>query len=350
MNTKSLGLILFTVLLFNGANSQVVLTSAQMPPPGTILYFSTMAQPDSFQFQRSGVGLMWDLTQVPYSGYDSVVYLEPSATQYGSNFPAANLSVSMGTDGYGYIFFNDNYSHLIGIAGDAGYGVMPIPFNPPIILFNFPYTFGSSINSTAKAVIKGTGAQFGLPFDSVKLVSTINTQRSVDGWGTLVLRCGTYEGTLLEKTITNRIDSAFTKVIFLGWIPIPGFPISEVDTSYNWFSGESIHPYATINYNVNGVSTGGSFFAGNITSSKSSLSASPSLKISPNPVKDHALLTAISSIKLFYVYDMHGELVLRKEINSASASIDFKRLKPGVYLLKVVFSNGFISSLKFTKN
>ncbi|MDK2908670.1 MAG: hypothetical protein PWR20_237 [Bacteroidales bacterium] len=350
MNAKSICLSLFAVLLFNGANSQVVLTSTQMPQPGTVLYFSTMAQPDSFQFQHSGGGLVWDFSQVPYSGYDSVVYLEPSATQYGSNFPDANLSVSMGTDGYGYIFFNDNYSHLIGIAGDAGYGVMPVPLNPPLVLFNFPYTFGTMINSTAKAVIKGTGAQFGMPFDSVKLVSTINTQRSVDGWGTLILRCGTYEGTLLEKTITNRIDSAFAKVVFLGWTPIPGFPLSEVDSSYNWITGESTHPYASISYDVNGISTGGSFYAGDITSSKSYLSSISELKLIPNPVKDYGLLADIRLIKDINIYDMQGRLVMRKEIHSASATVNFERLKPGIYLLKVMFSDGSISSLKFTKN
>ena len=350
MKAKYFLVILFALLSCKFLLSQVTLTSAQMPQPGTLLYVSNMSEPDSFHFQRIGTGLIWDLTQVPYSSYDSVIYLDPASTPYGSNFPTANLSVGMGADGYGYIYFNDNYSHLIGIASDAGYGIMPVPLNPPLVLFNFPYTYGSNINSTAKAVVKGTGAQFGMPFDSVKLVSTIITQRSVDAWGTLILRCGTYEGSLLEKTITNRIDSAFAKVIFLGWVPIPGFPITETDTAYNWFTGESTHPYVTISYDTSGVSTGGSFYAGDITSSKNTHFSAASLSIYPNPVKDQAQLRASTPIKNITIYNMQAQFISKKEIKSASATLNLEGLKPGVYLLRVEMTDGSSTNLRFIKD
>ncbi len=350
MNTKLFFVVLSSLFLCFKTFSQITLTSAQMPLPGTVLYTANMAHPDSFQFQRQGEGLIWDFTQTLSSGYDSVIYLDPAATPYGNNFPTANLSVGMGSDGFGYIFFNDSYSHLIGIAGDAGYGVMPVPLNPPLVLFNFPYTYGSSINSTAKAVIKGTGSQFGMPFDSVKLVSTIITQRAVNAWGTLMLPCCTYEGTLLEKSVNQRIDSAFAKVIFLGWIPIPGFPMTSVDTTYNWFSAESTHPYATIGYDVSGASTGGSFYAGDITSVSDSQLLNHYVNFYPNPVKDKAVLSSPQPISSLELTDMQGRLIQQLQLKKASVTLNLWNLKPGFYMIKIKFADGKTQSLKVLKD
>ncbi|MGC8865039.1 MAG: T9SS type A sorting domain-containing protein [Bacteroidales bacterium] len=350
MKTKSFLIILWIILGLKPAFTQVVLTSAQMPLPGTVLYFCNMASPDSFSFQRTGAGLTWDLSMWPYSGYDSVLYTEPASTPYGSNFPTANLSVTMGSDGYGYISYNDNYGHLIGIAGDAGYGVMPVPLDPPLVLFNFPYTFGSSINSTAKAQIKGTGSQFGLPFDSVKLVSTIITQRAVNAWGTLILRSGTYEGTLLEKTITTRIDSAWTKVIFLGWIPIPGFPMTETDTAYNWFTELSTHPFASISYDTTGASTGGSFYAGDITSVGHMPRDEHELLLTPNPVATQAVLSAHKTMSSYTLLDIQGRQITEQEIKTTSVLLNLETLRPGIYLLRVRFSDGSVATRRFVKN
>lgn len=350
MKTKSLLIILWVLITLKPGFTQVVLTSAQMPQPGTVLYFCEMASPDSFSFQRSGTALTWDLSQWPYTGYDSVLYTTPGSTPYGTNFPNANLSVTMGSEGYGYIFYNDTYSHLIGIAGDAGYGVMPVPLNPPLVLFNFPYTYGSSINSTAKATIKGTGAQFGLPFDSVKLVSTIMTQRAVNAWGTLILRSGTFEGTLLEKTVTTRIDSAWTKVIFLGWVPIPGFPMTETDTAYNWFTEVSTHPFVSISYDNTGVSTGGSFYAGDITSVHPPSQANIAFELVPNPVEEIALLSADRPVSSVTVVDIQGRQISEMEIKTAPALLNFETLRPGIYFLRVRFADGLVGTRRFIKN
>jgi hypothetical protein len=85
----------------------------------------------------------------------------------------------------------------------------------------------------------------------------------------------------------------------------------------------------------------------------------PVLKVSqmdifPNPVMDllyFRYLSASTSIKSVYVYDMMGRCLLQKDMDSEKeGSIDVADLVTGLYILKFISEDDSIITRKFLKN
>lgn len=324
-------------------DAQVVLNSSMAPQPGSMLHFQALDDPAAFVFDKQGENLTWDLRGFASHTTDTVIYVDPATTAYPNAYPSANLAVTM-TDGIGYIDNNTSQELLLGVVGDPGNGVQPMPFYPPMSLFDFPYTYGSSMNTSSQVRVKMDGASFGIPgTDSVKYHMTLITNRVVQGWGTLMLPGGTYEGALLEKSKTTQVDSAWMKVIILGWILAPGYPTTTYDSSYRWLTGEMLHPYVEVNYDENGIQDGVTFYNGlNVNAGEKE--PSPEVSLLPNPATDKITFrtSGFNGIKTIEIVTPEGQRVSQHNVpgGSAVSTVTIGDLKSGVYMAVVTLNNG----------
>lgn len=320
--------------------AQVVLNSSMAPQPGSLLHFQAIDEPTAFSFDKSGQNLLWDFRGYPSHATDTVEYTDPANTPYPNAYPTANLAVTM-TDGIGYIENNDAQELLLGVVGDPGNGVQPMPFYPAMPLFDFPYTYGSQMNTTSQVRVKMDGASFGMPgTDSVKYHMTLTTIREVTGWGTLVLPDATYEGALLESSKTIQVDSAWMKVVFLGWISAPGYPQTTHDSSYRWLTGEMLHPFAEVNYDENGLQDGVTFFKGLNVGAAYHEASLPDLTVFPNPATSQLTVLTPSAwqwttVRISSMDGVSRDYHVIKETDSA-VKIDIQNLPAGCYVVQLL--------------
>lgn len=324
-------------------HAQVVLQSTMAPLPGSMLSFQELDDPSSFTFARQGENLVWDFTGMASHAIEPVIYVDPATTPYPAAYPTANLAVNM-EEGLGYIENNSNQELLLGVVGDPGNGVQPLPFYPAMPLFDFPYTYGSSMNTTSQVRVKMDGASFGIPAtDSVRYHMTLTTIRNVVGWGTLILPDGTYEGCLLEKSQTIQVDSAWMKVVILGWIPAPGYPSTTYDSSYRWLTGEMLHPYAEATLGEGGSIESVTYFKGLNVSSELPVSGG-NFNLQPNPAGDYITIRnsgqgAIERIDIFATDGRQFETITQKS-GTTNTLVNVSNLNPGIYILVIHSTTG----------
>lgn len=68
--------------------------------------------------------------------------------------------------------------------------------------------------------------------------------------------------------------------------------------------------------------------------------AKATVKFYPNPVVENLTLQHIATIENIEVYNMQGQKVLHKNINSNNGSLDMRNLPSGVYVINVITENG----------
>lgn len=335
----------FVILLMASGliHAQVVLQSTMAPLPGSMLSFQELDDPASFTFARQGENLVWDFTGLGSHAIEPVIYVDPATTPYPAAYPTANLAVNM-EDGIGYIENNPNQELLLGVVGDPGNGVQPLPFYPAMPLFDFPYTYGSSMNTTSQVRVKMDGASFGIPAtDSVRYHMTLTTIRNVVGWGTLNLPDGIYEGCLLEKSQTIQVDSAWMKVVFLGWILAPGYPATTYDSSYRWLTGEMLHPYAEANLGEGGAIESITYFKGLNVSSETPIHVS-NITLQPNPANDYVSIKSSDqvSVERIDIFSTDGRKCesFTRELGTACPLVNVSYLKPGIYVMAIHTTSG----------
>ena len=340
---KTLPLFSVLTMMVSLLHGQVTLNSSMAPQPGSMLHFQAFDDPSTFVFDRSGENLTWDFTNHNSHAIDAVIYVDPATTAYPTAYPTANLAVNM-TDGIGYIENSTNQELLMGVVGDPGNGMQAMPFYPPMALFEFPYTYGSSMNTSSQVRVKMDGASFGIPAtDSVRYHMTLTTTRAVQGWGTLILPDGTYEGALLEKSETVQVDSAWMKVVFIGWILAPGYPETTRDSSYRWLTGELLHPYAEVNFGETGAIDGVTFFKG-LNVGTHNQPGESRLEILPNPVSDRATirLSGTDAIKQVDLLAADGRMCIQTTTpgDQSFVTLDLSGLPAGIYITVVQTTQG----------
>ena len=333
---KRFFLFLPAFLFFSSTFSQVILDASLVPESGTTIIVKNLQDPASFVFQKTGTNLIWDFTTQSVDSQDTLYYVDPASTPYAGQFPGATLGLQQSPDELAFIQNSVTNSLLLGVVADTGSGILVIPLQPTLTLFQFPYTYGDEINSTAKTTLKGTGSQFGMPFDSVKMVTTIITQRMVNAWGNLILLHGQYPGTLLEKGITKQVDSAWVKVPFLGWIPALGFPQTNVDTAYRWFTDELLHPFAEIDSDETGIYAG-YFYSGNLTGIQEKTPWEEAVLIYPNPARTtlNIQFEEAQPQTRIQITDLTGKIWLESYMEGKTSLLNINHIPEGVFVINI---------------
>ena len=89
------------------------------------------------------------------------------------------------------------------------------------------------------------------------------------------------------------------------------------------------------------------YFHKNTVLSSASCTASK-VKLYPNPTSNVLNIESIGSIQTISVYNVLGQEVINKALNSTSTALDVSSLNSGIYVVKTVV-DGVTSSTKFIK-
>ena len=158
----------------------------------------------------------WYFLQSSYDYVDTVRFVNPSTTPFAAYFPNATIAVidSFVSDflptTYLYQSAGDLYQ-LGGTVNPEAEVELPLVYQSPALWLNLPVQLGSSSVSTLLGEAFATGAQVGVPVDSVHLRRAVISHDTVDAVGLLTL-----PGLILDNAIrrirTDSIqDSIFTK-------------------------------------------------------------------------------------------------------------------------------------------
>ncbi|MFN8393465.1 MAG: T9SS type A sorting domain-containing protein [Bacteroidia bacterium] len=321
------------------AFAQPVLDQTAVGQPGDIFYLGiqdTFAP--GFSIGSPGANQTWDFSNLLVNGTDTIWYLDPINTTYGSNFPAANLAMKQASLGDGEAFLESTNNHLdiLGVAGDLlGTGSpMVIPQNPPSRLAQFPFTYGNSFTNTTVIDITADASGFGVPFvDSARYKNIQDRVILADGYGSLILPAGTFNAVLRTKDIIAQKDSIWIHS-FLGWSLYQDS--SYTDSTFTWWNGSKGYYMAQASYIGGALNT--MRYEDPVIVGRPEPSANL-YQVYPNPAQDRLRIQADGKVRQVVITDLQGREVMRSAVNGASAEFDVAALPRGYYLYALLDRN-----------
>ena len=316
----------FLSILSIAAFAQPTISSSVMGVIGDDMS-TTIVNTTGFDPGPAGASVTWDFSAIETSGIASVFTLvDPSATGVAGDFPGANVA---NDDGSGtYAFFNATTSQysVIGVYSPT----TTIFYSDPEELFIFPINYGDSNSDDLYS-------EFTSGVDMVRSGSNVV---NADGYGTLILPSGSYSDVLRVKIEQDYADEAV------------GIPYSfEYNFDlYYWFKAGVKGPI--FQYYYQDITTGGfpSIVENYLINSDvevTSIENNPGsvlLSIYPNPADDVLNISMGTKVRLISseIFDVAGQKVSGStNLNAGStASIDVSKLKAGIYIVRLVTSEG----------
>lgn len=353
---KKNSLILFATAFSFSVKAQVVLTAAQAPVNNSIFYFYDANEPNPpFTFNKSGTVNTWDFTGVQFfqSAEDTSYVQLPSQVAGGSFFPNATHAIwEAGEKTTAFIKIDATGAYSLGVYGDVfGTGnnvALSYPGQPKVI--DFPWQYGSFKAANGLIEYKLTGSQIGQPsIDSAWFKSYNENNKQVLAQGTLVVPSGSYPA-LLEISRNKSTDSLFVKGTATGglWVLAPGFPKAKNDSTYYWYSNQSLQAYAHVIYK-NGLVTDVNYFKSVSVSSVASVQAVETQNnfIYPNPVKSQLHVADGINAETVRIYDSNGSLAA--QLQPIENVLDVSSLNPGIYVIQIYSRSGQYHTQRFIR-
>ncbi|HMT27997.1 MAG TPA: T9SS type A sorting domain-containing protein [Bacteroidia bacterium] len=354
---KKLYNVLLAISVPFASDAQIVLNASMAPPTGSMfIYYDANTPVPPFTFGKTGTNNIWDFTAISPlpSQEDTVFIVDPSTLAGSSAFPSATHAIREHSDvSYSIININASGATYLGGLGDIfGTGsYMAAPITPPFTAITFPYTYGSNNSGVSIMEIFATGAAIGQPtVDSVRYKSTISSSHFVLASGNMIIPSGTF-GALLERQINSNLHSAWLKGAATGnqWVPAPGFPSLETDSSFYWYTTQAVQKFAHVLYDNTGLHD--VVFLKSTTVGINEEPASTITGIYPNPAKNILnFITAnvTSSEYQFQVFDVSGKEVMHG--TGHLPQLNVSKLIPGIYNLTISVANKPSVTHRFVKN
>ncbi|MEJ2595467.1 MAG: T9SS type A sorting domain-containing protein [bacterium] len=336
-------LVFMIVISVQSAISQIVIDHNDMPSPGDTVRISIALNMDDYDFEETGEGYVWD-----YSGLipldqqvDTFVSVLQTPVFY---WPFFLLTANMASPQLGellfpelpltdiYRFFNNSADRFTdeGFAATIFEIPLPLPFEDPDVLYEFPMEYGHTDSSFSGLELAVEG--IGYISVSRKRVST------VDGWGTLYTPFGRFDALRLRSEVEEN-DSIYIDSISTG------FPLERDYIEYKWLgkdqklpllqvSDDSFQLLATYRDSARLITTG--VWEGDLPTHTFRLFPNPtdglvSIDISPGGQQDVRLL--LFDLQGEVLYDWSGSV---KDGESLSFNLDQLKIPSGLYFLEMV--------------
>jgi hypothetical protein len=358
---------LITLILFitvSVAQAQITITSADMPNSGDTIRLSIVSALTPVDLSLTGPNYTWDFsTFVPASQtVDSFVSVSTAGVTYSVYFLLNPPSPSYGQRGIdipalgglpisnSYSFKKEsaaNYSQ-VGYGGELTAGVaIPIKFNNPDVIYNFPLNFGDQDSSDSDFALAVSGTGY--------IAGNQHRVNNVDGWGTLITPYGTYN-TLRVVSATTGHDTVYIDA------QANGFAIDQPLTrEYKWLANNKKIPVLQIiTQEVLGAEVISSIryqdTIQNITTGISQVStpSASAIRLIPSSIKGSAIIrvnSILNSPVSVNVYDLTGrsiycrEMTAQKGINDLNISLP--GIRNGIYIVQVTQNHSAIGSLRW---
>lgn len=333
---KKIGQMLGMICLLPAVSmAQITIVETDMAQVGDIINRNT----DTLALVvpgNAGANQTWDLSNAVAHQTETTYAVAPSSTPFASGFSASNLALT--TDNASYLYFTQNSSSLVadGIGGDLiGTGTpLVVPFNPSLLVQNFPLTYGSTFTDNYGMDVTTDGSAFGVSEIRYKRVAVVKD--STDGWGTVSTPDGTYSA-LRTKHIEYLTDSIWAKLF-----PFAPFQLfsstNDTTVSYNWFAKESKLAVAELTVDSLGNPLQLTWFAPTV-GIENGISAQIEAKIYPIPANNELNISLAENEKagtyLFTIYSIEGKLLVNEKLNlqiGKAQTLDISKLSAGNYI------------------
>jgi len=352
MKKSFLTLILLGSMLFG--NAQITITKNDVASWLTQFIINNDTLP-AVTPGSAGAAKAWDFSSANNHTTDTVIFTAPLWTPYGTNFPNSNLCmITKGsTASYSYLKNCADSLSLLGQAGTIS-GIFAItPVKPTEKIMNFPSAYLSSY--TNNYAFYNTVSFGQVPgYDSVRYKSTSTVQSTIDAYGTLKLKIGSYN-CLRKNDYTISTDSVWLHSLAdSSWVDFT-FYAGGKDTTreYSWWANNVGYSLAKMGVNPTTDTVLSFSYLGALPGPGGINEAEENsiFNICPNPAIDHINIEVTSSLQnaSLEVYNIQGALLISKEINTKKTIVTIDGLAKGIYFVKVK-TNKDISIKKFIKD
>ena len=343
-------LLSLTVTFFG----QITITNNDIAPIGTTIY---LADDDTFSPSivpgDAGENKTWNFVDVMANTIDTLNFVSPTATPFGTEFPEANFALSSndidGGDYYGYMTRNEDKFATIGYAiSSEDFGEVFSHIEPENIILDFPVNYQNSYNEVCI-----TDLIIGSPIpgaDSMRTKSTVEKETIIDAWGSLTIPMGTFN-TLRQRVDEEQTDSAFMKMSGI-WV----FVDASVDnsTNYTWWTNDVSIGFMLFSIDIDnnsGETDAISFFNGSsVGLDETEMLAT---KVYPNPASNLISFDFDEMITCEIVLmNQLGQIVANKSVNGQNnIQFDISNLPVGAYIYRATNNAGeLLTSGKAVKN
>ena len=224
------------ILFVSGLTIKAQTTISSIKPNTVCHQFLSL---DSLYFQSgaSGPNCIWNFQNINSLDSFELHYIDVKQTPYYQYFPEANLAMSSDFLLFNYFKFDSSGYYELGQMGynaDKNNGEYS-KYKSPAIVLQYPLQYGDSFQSKDYKI---------QDFCKYTFSNDINTQKKIDGYGTLILNKDTFLNTLRIVEVSNQIDSIFT------YGKSKSLIVQKSTLAYQWFSNTINAPLLTLQKNT----------------------------------------------------------------------------------------------------
>ena len=326
-------LIIALTFSLNVSFAQITILSSDIGEEGDTTRYSYSTMPIA-DIAATATDHVWDFTSMVATSQIIDEYIDYSDANllYTIAFlgkadmasPRSDMAI-MGigiTNSYNFYKKSSNSFKKVGNAGEVNGTPLPMVYDSPDVLYNFPLNYGDMDSSDS---------HFDMAIPSMGyLEEDLHRVNTVDGWGTLKTPHGVYQ-CLRIKSHVIQSDSAFMTSSGMG------MRIPQEYTEYIWLAKSMSFPVAVATKSL--LSTSIKYmdsyipFAG-INDSKG---IKVEMTIQPNPASDNVFITlkATTDRSNLVISDITGKEVLRKSFTN-NTNVDISGFAKGVYIINIL--------------
>ncbi len=286
-----------------------------------------------------GANQTWSMTSLVVMGLDTITFMSPTATGYGSNFPSATLAIQQSAlnNGYGFLEVTASYMDVHGFVADIlGTGTpLVVHQTPPLRAAEFPFTYMDSFSNTSTLDVTLDASGFGIPLvDSARFKNIQVRDVMADGYGTLNLPAATYPNVLRLKEINQQTDSTWIHTFF-GWQLFSDSVYT--DSTFTWSDNTKGYLLAQAEY-VGGVVDNVRFQDFVLVGRNEPIDAA--FSVYPNPANDRIIVRTDGEGYEMRICDLQGRVLLSQQLENQQTDVEIARLPVGCYLYGITDGNG----------
>jgi hypothetical protein len=223
--------------------SQITITQADIASVGDTVRMAKDTIPNGVLIGGTGMQT-WDFSMLQLDEFEENRFLDPSNTNYASDFPNSNIAREDVMGNITYATKNSSSFIADGFAGDPfGFGVpIVLHFNPTNTIAVLPATLGTMFKDTSRFQYSMDASSFGIAFaDSVRIVRWTYSDANIDAYGNTTTPAGTFD-CLREFREDQTIDSVFLYAAGQWQLAptFPGFldenPTFDTTFIYSWYT------------------------------------------------------------------------------------------------------------------
>ena len=288
----------------------------------------------------SGPNQTWDFSNAVPEDTSTTTVVTVASTGFQSSFSGSDYAMTGEADSYLFFSHDANQMTTEGAAGDlleTG-EIIETPFTDPLLLHEFPRTFGSTFDDTYVFQAEADGSAFSV--HRIRLNHTGHVFDTTDAYGTLITPTGTYNALRVKSVDFTTSD------IDVQLLPFPAIwtdftVVEDTSVTYSWHAEEEMLAIAEMAFDSVGNPSRFTYSAVPPVSTVGiEEDTEVELVVYPQPATDFLYLKGLYN---FYNYtaeilSIDGKVCSRNQLGSTRISV--ATLQRGVYVLRLVSIDG----------